>query len=788
MTPESIPQELIDRPQWVAWRFEQMPGEDKARKVPLNPRTGYRASVDDPTTWGTFEQARAVTGAVGIGYVLSGQDRFACIDLDGCIGPDAALSPLAQEVVRRFDSYTEVSPSGTGIHVWIEGAMPGGKGRKNSVRAVEAYSESRFVTVTGQAFGAPQSIAERHDLLNQFVADNFAKRFSASVAATFEQPERASDEEIIERGKGAANGDKFAELWFGRWDTLYSSQSEADFALVDMLWFYSRNIAQVIRMFRASGLGQRGKADRDGYLEDMIDKAADRDFEVVDSASVIEAGREKLAASQPVDLFGQLQPPSVPTGVLPVPIGWWANAKGKDFGCDPAGLAVAALVTCAAATPDKIRVRVKPGTSWEEPARIWGVLVGPPSAKKTPQINAATEPLTRIDARLVREYLRKKDEYDAFSPDDRKTRKPPAKTRVRIEDTTVEAMQDVLADSLNGVMSKQDELSGWFAGLERYGNSAGADRAAWLKAYDGGEYVVDRIKRGTRVVQNWSVSMIGAIQPEAIRKVAANTADDGLLQRFLPIILQPATVTSADPSPQGLDDWYAKLIEGCYGFSFLTAPLEFTPEAQAVQRRAEIRHNELQAIESVSPKLASHIGKYDGIFARLCVAFHVVDHLGNSLHDNPVDFQRIGRIEEGVALRVYRLMHEFLLPHAAAFYQNVLGLSSDWDRLQDLAMYIVAHKLQEIDARTVQRGDRALRSLKNDEIRPLFEQLSALGWIESVQGPRRDSTKHIVNPQVHVLFEGRAQAEIDRRNKAKAELRSLFSCAHEWYGGFPYPL
>ncbi|WP_395542198.1 DUF3987 domain-containing protein [Neotabrizicola sp. sgz301269] len=751
-----------------------MPDEPKPRKVPQNPRTGQRASVDDPTTWGSFDQACGVTGAVGIGYVLSGQDRFACIDLDGCIDPDGVLSPLAQEVVQRFASYTEVSPSGTGLHVWIEGEMPGGRGRKNSVSAVEAYSESRFVTVTGQAFGAPRPIAERRDLLNQFVAANFAKRFSASVAATFEQPERAGDEEIYERGKAASNGQKFADLWAGNWQVMYSSQSEADFALVDMLWFYSRNIAQVMRVFRASGLGQRAKADRDGYLEDMIDKAADRDFEFVDSAGLIEAGREKLAASQPVDLFGQLQPPSVPTGVLPEFIEWWANAKGKELGCDAAGLAVAALVTCAAATPDKIRVRVKPGSSWEEAARIWGVLVGPPSSKKTPQINAATEPLARIDARLVREYLRKKDEYDALPPDERKTRKPPAKTRARIEDTTVEAMQDTLADSLNGVLSKQDELSGWFAGLERYGNSAGADRAAWLKAYDGGEYVVDRIKRGTRVVQNWSVSMIGAIQPEAIRKVAANTADDGLLQRFLPVILPPATVTSAEPSPQGLDDWYSQLIEGCYGFGFLSAPLEFTREAQAVQRRAEIRHNELQAIESVSPKLASHIGKYDGIFARLCVVFHVVDHLGNTLNGCPPDFQRIGRIEEAVALRVLRFMHEFLLPHAAAFYQNVLGLSSEWDRLQDLAMYIVAHKLQEIDARTVQRGDRALRSLKNDEIRPLFEQLSALGWIESVQGPRRDSTKHIVNPQVHVLFEGRARAEIDRRNKAKAELRSLF--------------
>lgn len=382
--------------------------------------------------------------------------------------------------------------------------------------------------------------------------------------------------------------------------------------------------------------------------------------------------------------------------------------------------------------------------------------------------------MSRIDARLVRDYLRRKDEYDALSPEERKTKKPPLKTRLRIEDATIEAMQEVLVDSPNGVMSKQDELSGWFASQERYGNSAGADRAAWLKSYDGGEYVIDRIKRGTRVVSNWPASILGAIQPDAIRKIAANTADDGLLQRFTPIILRPATVTSVEPSPPGLDDFYSALVEGCHTFALVAAPFEFSPEAQAVQRRAEIRHNELQSIESVSPKLASHIGKYDGIFARLCIVFYVVEHLAKGLNGHPIDFQRIAKIEEDVAVRVYRFMHEFLLPHAAAFYQNVLGLSSDWDRLQDIAAYIVAHKKDEIDARTVQRGDRALRSLKNNEIKPLFEQLAALGWIESIEGPRRNSTKHVVNPQVHVLFAERANAEMNRRNKAKAELRSLF--------------
>ncbi|MFN3722273.1 MAG: DUF3987 domain-containing protein [Paracoccaceae bacterium] len=766
---ENIPEEMKPWAQWVIWRYEVRNG--KQTKVPYCARSNRGASVTDPSTWATFAEACAAYEAGmgdGIGFVLTEGDPFTFIDLD--VKEGESPTPEQQSILDRSRGYVELSPSGRGVHIIGKGQVP--SGRKSEKRKIEVYSSARYMTMTGDVF-RPGAVEPQQDLLQGVWASlgDSAPQASQDVP---DAPQTASDEDVDQWASTAVNSDKYRALRAGNWQGVYASQSEADQALVNIIAFYTKNKAQIARMFRSSALGKRDKANRDDYMNGMIAMGLDREFEAVDHTAIVEAGREKLAATQPVDLFGQLQPPTVPTDLPPKIIEWWANAKAKELGCDPAGLILSALVTCAAAIPDRHKVKVKPNGNWLESPRLWGIIIGQPSAKKTPQLNAATEPLSRIDARLVRDYLRRKEEYDALSPEERKAKKPPVMTRLRIEDATIEAMQEVLVDSPNGVMSRQDELSGWFASLERYGNSAGADRAAWLKSYDGGEYVVDRIKRGTRVVPNWSACILGAIQPEAIRKVAANTADDGLLQRFLPIILRPATVTSAEPSPLGLDEWYSKLVEGCHSFALVAAPFEFTPEAQAVQRRAEIRHNELQSIESVSPKLASHIGKYDGIFARLCVVFHVVEHLGNGLNGHPVDFQRIAKIEEDVAVRVYRFMHEFLLPHAAAFYQNVLGLSSDWDRLQDIAAYIVAHKLQEIDARTVQRGDRALRSLKNDEIKPMFEQLAALGWIESIEGPRRNSTKHVVNPQVHTLFAERANAEMTRRNKAKAELRSLF--------------
>lgn len=93
---------------------------------------------------------------------------------------------------------------------------------------------------------------------------------------------KESDEEVIARATAAANGDKFADLYAGRWQDYYPSQSEADFALVDIIAFYTQNRAQISRMFRASGLGQREKGKRIDYVNSMLNKCFDRMLPPVD--------------------------------------------------------------------------------------------------------------------------------------------------------------------------------------------------------------------------------------------------------------------------------------------------------------------------------------------------------------------------------------------------------------------------------------------------------------------------------------------------------------------------
>jgi putative DNA primase/helicase len=140
---ECIPEELKIRPQWVVWKAVG----DKPDKVPYSVRTGRRASSTDLLTWSTFQEALEAYEHgeyAGLGFVFSSGDLYTGIDLDTCVGGDGEIALWAQEIVRFFDSYTELSATGTGLHVIVRGEVP--NRRKDDV---EVYSSKRFFTVTG---------------------------------------------------------------------------------------------------------------------------------------------------------------------------------------------------------------------------------------------------------------------------------------------------------------------------------------------------------------------------------------------------------------------------------------------------------------------------------------------------------------------------------------------------------------------------------------------------------------------------------------------------------------
>src|SRR4029077_3280430 len=133
------------------------------------------------------------------------------------------------------------------------------------------------------------------------------------------------------------------------------------------------------------------------------------------------------------------------------------------------GFAACALATCAGATPDSVELQVKRhDTSWHEQARLWVAMVGPPSVRKSPILGASTKPLRKLNDEMARNYHRAMDAYLKLDKKERETADKPKREALILNDTTMEAAQEVMKDSPNGVLCVHDELSGWFSSMDRY--------------------------------------------------------------------------------------------------------------------------------------------------------------------------------------------------------------------------------------------------------------------------------------------------------------------------------
>lgn len=288
---QTVPAELRQRPQWVCWRYVERDG--KRTKCPFNARTGSMADSTDASTWSSFDEASRVYETdkryEGVGFVFAGDDPFCGIDLDDCIDPATGeLKAWGQQFIDQLDSYSEISPSGTGVKVIVQGRKPGPRCKKAFEDGeVEMYDHDRFFTVTGRHLAGTPSAANARQ---EAVDDIYQRVFGAAQPARPAQPAAnppapadaygLSDDEIVEKAsRSRRSGGKFAALWAGNWNGHFSSQSEADSSLVFTLAFYTKDAGQIDRMFRRSGLFRPKWDEKHGtmtYGQMTIDKALEK--------------------------------------------------------------------------------------------------------------------------------------------------------------------------------------------------------------------------------------------------------------------------------------------------------------------------------------------------------------------------------------------------------------------------------------------------------------------------------------------------------------------------------
>lgn len=281
---DEIPEGIRHLNQWVCWRYEWKEGKDgkpgKWDKVPYIP-PNWKASPTASHTWISFIDVKTAYEAGkfdGIGLVIQKKPdiklQLVGFDFDKCRNPTTGeITPKIKAYLDRLNTYSEISPSGTGIRAFAKGDI-----REDGRRAkgIEIYKHAHYLTVTGQRLkeypatieARPNEILEIYD---EYFGDSKPEQKEEPQPSNNISLQNLSDQQIISIASSANNSEKF--LWLMAGSTQgYLSQSEADEALACILAFYTRDKAQIIRIIRQSKLWDE-KWERVDYQNRTIDAA-----------------------------------------------------------------------------------------------------------------------------------------------------------------------------------------------------------------------------------------------------------------------------------------------------------------------------------------------------------------------------------------------------------------------------------------------------------------------------------------------------------------------------------
>lgn len=253
----NIPDELKQLNNWCVWKFENRNG--KRTKIPFNAATGEFAKSNDKSTWSSYETAVNAEGVDGIGFFF--EPPYLGIDIDD-IDDDLhrfkqgdKLDNIVSEFNEAFKSYTEVSPSGNGLHIIVKGKIPGSRRRKGNI---EMYDSGRFFTMTGKNIGKYKDVTEVSEQVFKTIYNKYLPNNTIKYPTTNNYQENIhnlSEIDVINEIYNSKQAKLFDDLMKGNYEPYYTSHSEADMALANILAFWcAKDYSQIDSIFRQSNL------------------------------------------------------------------------------------------------------------------------------------------------------------------------------------------------------------------------------------------------------------------------------------------------------------------------------------------------------------------------------------------------------------------------------------------------------------------------------------------------------------------------------------------------------
>ena len=411
-----------------------------------------------------------------------------------------------------------------------------------------------------------------------------------------------------------------------------------------------------------------------------------------DVTQLFKAIEDKTPLPEPSKVIKSLRPPppSVDLSLFPPILATRAQEVATSVGCDPlvplwAGLSAA----CGVAHAES---RLQINDSFKVPPVLWLMTIGDPSDKKSPGSRPMFGVLEDLEREDSKDYPRRKLDWDGQEavhahqtkehmrmlieapagghpentviPAPMPLAPPPEPLKIVVSDVTSQRLIRRAAANPRGLLCNLDEMNSWVKKVTD--KNTGEDRSAWVSGYESQRYEMDRVGSGHIVAENYALSIFGNIQPKVLHQNMQSLASDGLLQRFMPAILDHDKTGLGHPVP----DWMTtkSLWEQHLRLIFVQDAKEFkfSSEAYSVFRKFQVWYEETKRDYrsiGVSGDFMTAFGKLEGNVGRLCLVFHLLE--------NPFNTE----VSADVVERVIKFVKGYLIPA----YNAVLGDNTEVD-------------------------------------------------------------------------------------------------------------
>lgn len=358
--------------------------------------------------------------------------------------------------------------------------------------------------------------------------------------------------------------------------------------------------------------------------------------------------------------------PCFPLHTLSEPIAEYTSLWAKQVDLPPDFMATSFLGIISGLIGKSGTLKPQRQSDWVVAANLFGVLLGMPSAKKSPALNKVYQLiLAPLNQKAKKEYEEELSVYKSQKQEAKKngedfTTPEPIRRRFDTSDFTTPALKELLSSNPRGIIIRSDELAGVLKKLNAKGNES--DRTLLLSGWSGDEiHHEDRITRKSNQDIHLTISWIGTIQPGVIRPYLAQAlsdgeGNDGLMQRFqlitypdTPTTYQENSVEISDELKEKIKEISVKLDNRCKTPSLFC----FDQEAQILFDKWYYTNENLLRSET-KEYWQAHLGKTPKLVCALAIQLHLLSEIDKDQVSNQISLKTL---ENSIELTKYYLAH-----------------------------------------------------------------------------------------------------------------------------------